>query len=153
MPEKNLGRVTISHKGLWANNTRYEKLDVVSYDSSSYIAIASNIDVSPLDISKWKVFVPGFSNILDNTLAGADGATGATGPRGPTGDKGATGDEGLRGSQGLQGPRGQRGDVFEVNNDVTNFGNVATGRLFNQKYQLENIGGVLTLHKIMHYSD
>lgn len=44
-----LGKVGMTPKGEWNNSTTYERLDVVSYEGSSYIAITQNRNSVPTD--------------------------------------------------------------------------------------------------------
>ena len=44
-----LGKVGMTPKGEWNNSTTYERLDIVSYEGSSYIAIAENRNSVPTD--------------------------------------------------------------------------------------------------------
>lgn len=47
MPKMKLGRVSLSPKGTWDENERYERLDVVEYDGSSFIALHDVSGVVP----------------------------------------------------------------------------------------------------------
>lgn len=147
MPQQNLGRVTVIHKGIWRSDAQYEKLDVVTHEDSSYMAIASSIGVPPLrdeDIDsstsinglKWKLLAGCGVDGAD----GADGSDGADGPKGLTGPKGNSGPEGPRGLQGPEGPRGLQGftDIYLVGVDNTHIyeGDKDGGTILSDEYTL-----------------
>ena len=69
MATTNLGRVCIVPKGTWSNATAYTKLDVVTYQGSSYMAIQNNTNKQPTNTSYWLLLAQ----------KGDTGNTGATG--------------------------------------------------------------------------
>ncbi|MCC7529762.1 MAG: hypothetical protein IT342_14660, partial [Candidatus Melainabacteria bacterium] len=77
-------------KGEWSSSTSYLIGDAVSFNGSSYLAVADNSNSQPPS-ANW------------DTLAakGDTGATGSTGATGATGNTGATGSTGPAGPKGL----------------------------------------------------
>lgn len=76
-----LGIVGIKNCGEYNAETHYEKLNVVTYQGSSYCALQDTIGNLPTDTDYWQLYAA-------KGDTGATGATGATGPIGPTGPKG-----------------------------------------------------------------
>ncbi len=72
----------INWRGAWSSSASYAIDDAVSFNGSSYIAIAANSNAEP-DIS------PAAWNLL--AAQGSTGPQGATGPTGPQGPQGPTG--------------------------------------------------------------
>jgi hypothetical protein len=83
----------------------YAANDVVSYNGSSYVAIAANSGPSNLtpdiNTASWTVMA----------AQGAAGAAGSAGAQGPAGAPGATGGTGATGAVGPAGPAGPMGPV------------------------------------------
>lgn len=50
-----LGKVSISPKGAWNQNTTYEKLDLVSFLGGSFLSLADNNTAPLTDATKWMV--------------------------------------------------------------------------------------------------
>jgi hypothetical protein len=74
------GAVGMIYAGGWQISTAYVATDVVTYNGSSYIAIASNTGFEPdTNPNTW----------VPIALAGAAGPAGPTGPQGPPGQSGA----------------------------------------------------------------
>ena len=107
-------------KGDWSSGRKYEMLDVVVYNGSSYIAKTESFisTTNPsADTTHWQLLASKGSNGGDGVKGpkgdkgdqGPTGAQGATGPTGPTGPTGANGKDGARGPQGLPGERGPEG--------------------------------------------
>ena len=107
-------------KGDWSSGRKYEMLDVVVYNGSSYIAKTESFisTTNPsADTTHWQLLASKGSNGGDGVKGpkgdkgdqGPTGAQGATGPTGPTGPTGANGKDGARGPQGLPGERGPAG--------------------------------------------
>ena len=48
-----LGQVGLNPRGAYDSATAYNRLDCVSYDGSSYIALADNTGVAPTNTSTW----------------------------------------------------------------------------------------------------
>lgn len=71
----NLGIVGISNKGQYNSETDYEKLNVVTYNGSSYCALRSCKGIVPTNTDYWQLYAE-------------KGATGATGEQGPIPIKG-----------------------------------------------------------------
>lgn len=91
-----LGRVLLIPKGEWSSTTAYTKLDLVSYQGSSYVCTVANTNQAPTNTSYWQL----------SAQKGRDGANGKDGAQGPKGD---TGDRGPAGPTGPQGPKGDTG--------------------------------------------
>ena len=87
--------------GNWSNLTSYAIDDVVYYDGSSYIAIASNTNQLPTNTMFW-------------SLVANKGTTGPTGAQGTAGPTGPTGTQGEPGTVGPTGPTGQQGAASTV---------------------------------------
>lgn len=52
----NLGNVGLVPKGTWIGTTPYVRLEVVEYNGSSYVALASSTNVTPgTDATKWQL--------------------------------------------------------------------------------------------------
>ena len=111
-------------KGDWSSGTKYEMLDVVIYNGSSYIAKTESFTSTTnpsADKTNWQLLASKGSNGGDGVkgpkgdkgdqgAVGPTGATGAVGPTGPQGPKGPTGDRGLVGPTGPTGPKGDPGN-------------------------------------------
>lgn len=98
-----LGKVSITPKGVWDQNTVYERLDLVSFIGGSFLSLSDNNTALLTDSTKWMV-------IVSKGDKGDKGEKGEQGPAGPKGDKGDTGDKGEKGDQGVPGPVGPKGD-------------------------------------------
>lgn len=55
MPEQNLGRVVPVHKGEWSAVASYVKLDIVTYNGSSYFCIVDSTNQLPTLTQYWKL--------------------------------------------------------------------------------------------------
>lgn len=112
-----LGRVLLIPKGEWSSTTAYTKLDLVSYQGSSYVCTVANTNQVPTNTSYWQLSAQkgrDGANGKDGAQGpkgdtGATGAKGEPGPQGPKGDTGLTGPQGPVGPQGKQGERGPQG--------------------------------------------
>ena len=93
----------ITYRNAYDPTVQYSANDVVTYQRSSYIALAGAINVPPVGSSqsseKWALLAG----------AGADGAPGVVGPQGPQGPTGAQGRPGAAGPEGAAGPAGPQG--------------------------------------------
>ena len=93
----------ITYRGAYSATTSYKLNDTVTYQGSSYIALAASSNVAPvgnsLSSQDWAVIA----------AAGATGAAGPAGPMGPIGPIGATGATGPVGPVGPIGPAGPIG--------------------------------------------
>ena len=124
-------------KGDWSSGTKYEMLDVVVYNGSSYIAKTESFTSTTnpsADTTNWQLLASKGSNGGDGVKGpkgdkgdqgavgptgatgavgptGKTGATGPIGPQGPKGADGANGKDGAQGPQGLQGPKGDTGET------------------------------------------
>ncbi|MBS1823429.1 MAG: collagen-like protein [Acidobacteria bacterium] len=94
----------------------------MAFSGSSYIATASNSNVTPgTDSSKWQL-------LAQAGATGAIGATGSQGLKGDTGDAGPKGDTGATGSTGSQGAKGDTGATGAAGTAATiAVGTVTTG--------------------------
>ncbi len=99
-------------RGNFVLNNSYAGNDVVSYNSSSYVALQANNAASTPDVdaTNWALFA-------------AQGAAGPTGPQGVQGLKGDTGDAGATGPQGPQGVQGLKGDTGDAGLSFIDRGN------------------------------
>ena len=55
MAKQILGRVSIVFKGEYNSTTNYEKLDIVSYNGSSYACLKDCVGVIPTDTTYWQL--------------------------------------------------------------------------------------------------
>lgn len=83
----------------WNMSTQYSPYDVVTYNSSAYVAIVANQGAQP------------DNNPADWSVMAAQGAAGPAGLQGPAGAQGAAGPQGPQGPMGPQGPQGPAGNV------------------------------------------
>lgn len=74
-----LGKVTITPKGAYDVSATYERLDVVTYSGSSYMALQKTIGNLPTNTTYWELLAS----------KGDTGNTGSQGPKGDTGNPGA----------------------------------------------------------------
>ena len=89
MAKQILGRVSIIFKGEYNSTTNYEKLDIVSYNGSSYACLKDCVGVIPTDTTYWQLVA----------------------------QKGEQGEQGIQGVRGVQGatPNIQIGTVETLN--------------------------------------
>ena len=78
----NLGIVGIKNMGEYDAETNYEKLNVVTYQGSTYCALKDTVGNLPTNTEYWQLY----AQKGDKGDTGDTGDTGATGPRGPKGD-------------------------------------------------------------------
>src|SRR5207302_1817510 len=84
----------------WSNATAYAVNDAVTFNGTSYIAMAAGTNQPPdVTPAAWSVLA----------MVGSTGATGLTGTAGVTGAVGPTGSTGATGIQGIQGLAGPSG--------------------------------------------
>lgn len=84
-----IGKVGMTPKGTWNNETNYERLDTVTYKGCSYVAVEANIGIEPIAESEvWQ-------------LLAEKGKTGDKGEKGKTGDKGDKGEKGDKPEKGV----------------------------------------------------
>lgn len=88
----------LNWRGDWASTDNYvaANMDAISYQGSSYVAIADSTNQPPPNVSYWQ-------KLAQKGDTGATGPTGDTGPQGPTGPAGADGDDGATGPAGANG--------------------------------------------------
>ncbi len=110
------------YRGNYSASAQYNLNDSVTYQGSSYIALAGNLNVLPVGAPQstqdWAVIA----------AAGATGAAGPAGPMGPLGVTGATGAVGPVGAMGPAGPTGATGPAGPAGAAVTSpdIGSTAT---------------------------
>jgi hypothetical protein len=123
----NCGPKGVVPRGTWSNLNDYVIDDVVTFEGSSWRAIADNTGKQPSNNpSAWQVFAakgePGEPGPAGGPQGpqgpqgiqgpqGPIGPIGATGPAGPTGAAGPRGAMGTTGDRGIQGPIGPSGVV------------------------------------------
>ncbi len=101
-PQGDAGLPGLNWRSAWSSITAYAVHDGVSYNGSSWIAIAANAGQAPAQPSSyWSLLAQ----------QGAQGSAGATGPAGQTGATGPTGPQGPAGATGPQGPPGPAGTI------------------------------------------
>jgi hypothetical protein len=87
-------------RGNWTSAATYNANDGVSYNGSSYVAIATNVNHPPdTHPTEWQL-------IAQQGAVGPTGPQGVIGPAGPTGSQGPTGATGSQGPAGATGPPG-----------------------------------------------
>jgi hypothetical protein len=97
--------LSIVWRGAWDSGTTYALNNGVSFNGSSYIAVAPGAGAQPDNSpASW-------------SLLASVGDQGPVGPQGPAGATGITGPQGVAGPQGPQGPQGQSatGRVYRWN--------------------------------------
>lgn len=91
--------------GAYSTTTAYVPTDVVTYNGSSYVAVANSTNVSPVgaaaSAADWNVLA----------LAGSSGPAGSAGPQGLQGPQGVQGFTGVQGPQGVAGLKGEPGST------------------------------------------
>lgn len=104
-------------RGTWDSATAYSAatFDAVTFNGSSYVAIANSTNQAPPNATFWQLLAAKG----DTGATGPAGATGAQGPQGPQGSTGATGATGSAGPQGPAGPTGPQGPQGPAGSDAT----------------------------------
>jgi len=98
--------VGFNFRNAFDNGASYVINDVVSFNGSSYVAIAATNPGDPTpDVN------PNWSLMARQGATGPAGAQGAQGPPGPTGPQGQTGATGATGATGPTGAQGPKGDT------------------------------------------
>lgn len=92
-----LGIVGIKNMGEYDAETNYEKLNVVTYEGSTYCALKDTVGNLPTNTDYWQLYAQ----------------------KGGKGDKGDTGDTGARGEQGIPGVPGGTPLVANSTSDMT----------------------------------
>lgn len=98
MAKTNLGKVLITPKGEYDATTKYETLDLILYNGSSYIALKDTQGNLPTNEEYFQ-------------LVASRGEQGIQGLTGPQGEKGLQGEKGIQGEQGIQGQKGEQGET------------------------------------------
>ncbi len=104
---------TIKNMGEYDSQTNYEKLNVVTYQGSSYCALKDTTGNLPTNSEYWQLYAEkgNQGDKGEKGDKGDKGDTGETGARGLKGDKGEKGDTGPQGPQGEIGPQGPKGET------------------------------------------
>lgn len=97
MATKILGKVVITPKGEFNEATTYQKLDVVTYQGSSFICLQKTVSNLPTNTEYWQLI----AEKGDKGEQGEQGEQGIQGIQGEKGDTGATGETGPTGQDGL----------------------------------------------------
>ena len=111
MAKQILGRVSVLFKGEYEPTTNYEKLDIVSYNGSSYACLKESVGVLPTDTNYWQLVAE----------RGEQGIQGIQGERGLQGEQGIQGIQGENGKDGLDGQDGYtpiRGTDYWTEEDI-----------------------------------
>lgn len=114
MAKQILGRVSIILKGEYNSTTNYEKLDIVSYNGSSYACLKESVGVLPTDTNYWQL-------VAEKGEQGIQGIQGVQGERGLQGEQGIQGIQGENGKDGLDGQDGYtpiRGTDYWTQEDI-----------------------------------
>lgn len=129
MATKILGKVVITPKGEFNEATTYQKLDVVTYQGSSFICLQKTVSNLPTNTEYWQLI----AEKGEQGEQGEQGIQGVQGEKGDKGDTGATGETGPAGQDGLSATI-QVGTVNTLpagsNATITNSGN-ETNAIFN----------------------
>ena len=75
MAKTRLAKILLTPRGVWSPIVEYEKLDLVNYLGSSYIAKRDNIGVTPVEGDDWSLSAAGgggsvYIPIASDTVAG-----------------------------------------------------------------------------------
>jgi hypothetical protein len=93
-------QVGLEWQGGWQDGIAYERLDLVSYGGSTWVAIEDTTGAeAPDNVAFWSLFA----------AAGEEGAEGAQGLQGLAGPQGTQGIQGIQGPDGAQGDTGPQG--------------------------------------------
>ena len=63
-----LGKIGLNLRDDYSDNASYTRLDVVSYNGSSYVALDNCTGVAPTDTSKWMLLAQGSNTPSTNTI-------------------------------------------------------------------------------------
>ena len=61
MATYNLGRVGLNPRGAYNSTTTYSKLDVVTYNGSSYVSLTGSTGSAPTDTTNWALLANGLN--------------------------------------------------------------------------------------------
>ena len=75
MSTYNLGRIGLNFRDAYSASTAYSKLDVVTYNGSSYVAIAASTGKVPTNTSYWKKLAQGYEDVSAATIPTPDYGT------------------------------------------------------------------------------
>ena len=64
-----LGKIGLNPRGAYSSNASYARLDVVSYNSSSYVALDNSTGVAPTNTSKWMLLAQGSDTAVTREIA------------------------------------------------------------------------------------
>jgi hypothetical protein len=106
-------------QGEWNYATVYNTNDVVSYNGSSYVALANNDGEQP-DVTGFWNLIASKGDQGNQGTQGYQGNQGFQGNQGYQGDRGFQGYQGSQGNDGTQGSQGNIGDpgIYESNDGV-----------------------------------
>lgn len=93
MKTLDLGKVSISPKGIYDAETQYHPLDIVTNNGSSYLVLKDALGITPTEGEYYQLL----------SQKGKDGEKGDPGEKGDKGDTGPKGDTGARGATGSSG--------------------------------------------------
>lgn len=112
----NLGKVSVTPKGTWVDGLKYDRLDIVEYEGSSYLSVKESNTYPLDDTSYWQLLAAKGEQGLQGEQGeqGIQGTEGEQGPQGEHGDPGIQGIQGIEGPQGIQGPQGPQGEPGET---------------------------------------
>lgn len=108
MAKQILGRVSVLFKGEYNSTTNYEKLDIVSYNGSSYACLKESVGVLPTDTNYWQL-------VAEKGEQGIQGIQGIQGERGLQGEQGV---QGIAGENGQDGYTPVRGTDYWTEEDI-----------------------------------
>lgn len=94
MAKQILGRVSIIFKGEYNSTTNYEKLDIVSYNGSSYACLKDCVGIIPTDTTYWQL-------VAQKGEQGEQGIQGIAGQDGKDGQNGQNGQDGYTPVRGI----------------------------------------------------
>ena len=109
MAKQILGRVSILFKGEYDPTISYEKLDIVSYNGSSYGCLEACVGIEPTDTSYWQL-------VAEKGEQGIQGIQGIQGERGLQGEQGV---QGIAGENGQDGYTPVRGTDYWTEEDIS----------------------------------
>lgn len=123
-----LGKIGITIKGEWSENTYYERLTIVTYNRKVYISTKDNVNTNPeIDNIGWHLLIEPIDGVTP--ILKAESGENINIPGTPSvsvrkendnvififdnlkGDKGDKGDQGL---QGIKGDKGDQGEGFSI---------------------------------------
>ena len=105
----NLGRVSLVFKDEYNPNERYDELDAVTHNGSTWVCLNPIMNVEPgTDGKYWHILGAQGAQGIAGQFA-AQGVQGNVGAQGADGAQGAQGADGTQGSQGVQGVQGITG--------------------------------------------